>query len=178
MRNSELAACFDLISKTSQQDYKSSSRGWDPDYKLEEMTHSDMMYLLVRQARGYVGVEEAGTQETDADCSGAILGFLSFKFEPEDEEHAMMRPVQYLYEVHLDDRLRSQGLGSCMVKWAEEQSRLVNISKMMLTVFTVNEGAKRMYDREGFVRDALSPDDRVTRRKVIKADYIIMSKEL
>lgn len=178
MGNSELAACFDLISKTSQQDYKSSSRGWDPDYKLEEMTHGDMMYLLVRQAKGYIGVEEAGTRQLDTDGSGAILGFLSFKFEPEDEEHDMMRPVQYIYEVHLDDRLRSQGLGACMIKWAEEQSRLVNISKMMLTVFTVNEGARRMYDREGFVRDALSPDDRVTRRKVIKADYIIMSKEL
>ena len=38
----------------------------------------------------------------------------------------------------------------------EEQSRLVMISKVMLTVFTANEGAKKMYEREGFVRDPLT----------------------
>ena len=65
-----------------------------------------------------------------------------------------------------------------MIKWVEEQSRLVMISKVMLTVFTANEGAKKMYEREGFVRDPLTPDDRVTRRKVIKTDYVIMSKEI
>lgn len=178
MSNSELAACFDLISKTSQQDYKSSSRGWDPDYKMEEMSDQEMVYLLVRQAEGYIGIEKAEEQESSEGHAGAILGFLSFKFEPEDEELKKMRPVQYIYEVHLDDRLRGQSLGGRMLQWAESQARLVNISKMMLTVFTVNEGARRLYEREDFVKDELSPEDRVTRRKVIKADYIIMSKEL
>jgi hypothetical protein len=48
----------------------------------------------------------------------------------------------------------------------------------MLTVFTANEGAKKMYEREGFARDPLTPADRVTRRRVIKTDYVIMSKEI
>jgi ribosomal protein S18 acetylase RimI-like enzyme len=178
MNNSELAACFDLISKTSQQDYKSSSRGWDPDYKMEEMSDKEMMYLLVRQAEGYVGVDKDDEQDSSEKHAGAILGFLSFKFEPEDEELKKMRPVQYIYEIHLDDRLRGQSLGGRMINWAESQARLASISKMMLTVFTVNETARRLYEREGFAKDESSPEDRVTRRKVIKADYIIMSKEL
>jgi ribosomal protein S18 acetylase RimI-like enzyme len=178
MSNSELAACFDLISKTSQQDYKSSSRGWDPDYKMEEMSDKEMMYLLVRQAEGYVGVDKDDEQDSSERHAGAILGFLSFKFEPEDEELKKMRPVQYIYEIHLDDRLRGQSLGGRMINWAESQARLASISKMMLTVFTVNEAARRLYEREGFAKDESSPEDRVTRRKVIKADYIIMSKEL
>ncbi|KAF2624412.1 acyl-CoA N-acyltransferase [Macroventuria anomochaeta] len=178
MNNSELAACFDLIAKTSQQDYKSSSRGWDPDYKMEEMSDKEMMYLLIRQAKGYVGMDRVSEQDSSANHAGAILGFISFKFEPEEEELKMMRPVQYIYEIHLDDRLRNQGLGGRMIQWAESQARLVKISKMMLTMFTVNKGARRVYEREGFVKDELSPGDRVTRRKVIEADYIIMSKEL
>ncbi|KAF1358143.1 acyl-CoA N-acyltransferase, partial [Lizonia empirigonia] len=157
MRNDDLAACFDLISKTSQQDYKASSRGWNPIVKMEEMQDKDMMYLLVRQAEGYLGVD---------------------KLEPEDEEMNKMRSVLYIYEIHLDDRLRGQSLGGRMIRWAESQACLVKITKMMLTVFTVNEGARRLYKREGFVTDESSPEDRVTRRKVIKADYIIMSKEL
>jgi ribosomal protein S18 acetylase RimI-like enzyme len=178
MSNSELAACFDLISKTSEQDYRSSSRGWDPDYKLEEMSDREMMYFLVRQAEGYIGVDSVSDSDASAHHAGAILGFMSFKLEPEDEELNLMRPVLYLYEIHLDDRLRGQSLGGTMINWAISQARLVRISKMMLTVFTVNENARRLYDREGFTKDGISPEDRVTRRKVIKADYIIMSKEL
>jgi ribosomal protein S18 acetylase RimI-like enzyme len=178
MSNSELAACFDLISKTSEQDYRSSSRGWDPDYKLEEMSDREMMYFLVRQAEGYIGVDSVSDGHGGAHHAGAILGFMSFKLEPEDEELKLMRPVLYMYEIHLDDRLRGQSLGGRMINWAISQARLVSISKMMLTVFTVNESATRLYEREGFVKDSISPDDRVTRRKVIKADYIIMSKEL
>lgn len=178
MSNSELAACFDLISKTSEQDYRSSSRGWDPDYKLEEMSDREMMYFLVRQAEGYIGVDSVDNGDASAPHAGAILGFMSLKLEPEDEELKLMRPVVYMYEIHLDDRLRGQSLGGRMINWAASQARMVKISKMMLTVFTVNENARRLYDREGFVKDASSPEGRVTRRKVIKADYIIMSKEL
>jgi GNAT superfamily N-acetyltransferase len=178
MRRSELAACFDLISNTSQEHYKASTRGWDPGYKVEEMTQHDMMYLLVRQAEGYIGVDKTTSPPPNAGSPGGILGFFSFKFEPEDEEYEMMRPVTYIYEIHLDDRLRGQGLGARMIKWVEDQSRLVRISKVMLTVFTANEGAKKMYEREGFGRDPLTPADRVTRRRVIKTDYVIMSKEI
>ncbi|KAF1924399.1 uncharacterized protein M421DRAFT_424852 [Didymella exigua CBS 183.55] len=178
MSNSELAACFDLISKTSEQAYRSSSLGWNPDYKLEEMSDRDMMYFLVRQAEGYIGLDIIGDRDPSAHHAGAILGFMSFKLEPEDEELKLMRPVLYMYEIHLDDRLRGQSLGGTMINWAISQARLVKISKTMLTVFTVNESARRLYDREGFVKDGISPEDRVTRRKVIKADYIIMSKEL
>lgn len=178
MTNSELAVCFDLISRTSRQDYQSSSIGWNPDNKMKEMSDKEMLYLLVRQAEGYTGIEKVSKQGSGADEADAILGFMSFKIEPEDEEHRMMRPVEYIYELHLDDRLRGQGLGGRMLKWAESQARLVNISKVMLTVFRANEGAMRLYEREGFVKDGLSPADRVTRRRVFKSDYVIMSKEL
>ncbi|KZM21655.1 N-acetyltransferase [Ascochyta rabiei] len=178
MKNDELAVCFDLISKTSQQDYKASSRGWHPTCKMEEMQDKEMMYLVVRQTEGYMGFEKVDVQKSGAQYIGAILGFLSFKLESEDEELHKMRPVLYIYEVHLDDRLRRRGLGGRIMKWAEDQARLAKISKAMLTVFTANEGARRMYEREGYGKDESSPEDRVTRRKVIKADYIIMSKEI
>ncbi|KAH6612767.1 acyl-CoA N-acyltransferase [Boeremia exigua] len=178
MSNAELGVCFDLIAKTSQQDYQSSRKGWDPGYKMLEMSDKQMMYLLVRQAEGYVGTNKVSEPASSSPNAGEIIGFLSFRFEPEDEDLNLMRPVQYIYELHLDDRLRGQGLGGHMLRWAEEQARLVKISKTMLTVFTVNEGARRLYAREGYVKDMTSPGDRVTRRRVIKPDYIIMGKEI
>ncbi|KAJ4321313.1 hypothetical protein N0V94_002945 [Neodidymelliopsis sp. IMI 364377] len=175
MLNDELAACFDLISSTSQQAYEASARGWDPSQKMLEMLDKNMMYLLVRQAEGYVGT--AKVESPTEDRSNTILGFLSFAFDFDEQPHAD-RQVLYIFEVHLDDRLRGQSLGTRMLKWTETQARLVNVSKMMLTVFTSNEGARRMYEREGFVKDECSPGDRVTRRKVVIPDYLIMSKEL
>lgn len=180
LSNDELAVCFDLISTTSQQDYKASSLGWRPAEKMEEMKDKEMMYLVVRQKEGYIGIDkisEADSQESSAMHAGAILGFLSFKFDFDDPPHDL-RQVLYIFELHLDDRLRGQGLGGRMIQWVESQARLVKIRKMMLTVFTSNHGARRLYEKEGFEKDACSPEDRVTRRKVIKADYIIMSKEL
>jgi hypothetical protein len=48
----------------------------------------------------------------------------------------------------------------------------------MLTVFTANKRAKSMYEKLGYSKDECSPGDRVTRNKVIKADYVIMSKSI
>lgn len=179
MSSDELEACFLLIKETSQQAYISSSLGWNEANKFHEMNDKEMMYLLVRQADGYTGFDVVNkAKKQSVDYAGAILGFLSFKFEPEDEEHRMMRPVQYIYEIHLDDQLRGQGLGTRMLRWAESQARLVDIGKAMLTVFRVNEDARRLYEREGYRTDDLSPTDRPLRKKVLKCDYIIMSKEL
>jgi ribosomal protein S18 acetylase RimI-like enzyme len=202
LTNDELAACFDLISTTSQEDYKASSMGWHPTEKMKEMKDNEMMYLLVRQEQGFLGmdkVEQSGEQgptgwpvssnyhkSTDKApyiasppkrYTGAILGFLSFMFCFDDPPYEA-RQVLYIYEIHLDDRLRGQGLGGRMIKWVESQARLVKVTKVMLTVFTSNESARKLYERLGFVKDECSPDDRVTRRKTIKADYIIMSKEI
>ncbi|KAF3005975.1 hypothetical protein E8E13_010357 [Curvularia kusanoi] len=182
MTSDELTACRNLISSTSQKNYEASCIGWNPEDKKEEMSHADMMYLLVRQAQKYIDSDNEDSQKPStaslAGCPGAILGFLSFKLEPEDEENEMFRPVAYIYEVHLDKQLRNQGLGARLIQWVEDQARMASISKMMLTVFAVNKGARRMYERQGFVRDPLSPEDKVTRRRVIEPDYIIMSKEI
>lgn len=64
------------------------------------------------------------------------------------------------------------------MKFVENAARACRIGKTMLTVFTANKRAKGMYESLGYGRDECSPSDRVTRNKVIKTDYLILSKEI
>jgi len=164
--------CLELIEYTSGDDYRASRTGWHPKEKLKEMQDSSMLYLLVRRA-------ETDTSDTavQAPDTQKILGFLSFMYTNDDPPHTD-REVVYIYEVHLLDELRGGGLGSHLISIAEEAARQMGISKTMLTVFSRNQKARKLYEKLGYKKDACSPADREIRGRIIEADYIIMGKEL
>ncbi|EOA81053.1 uncharacterized protein SETTUDRAFT_99803 [Exserohilum turcica Et28A] len=167
LSNDDMQACLDLVEQTSGADYRASSIGWNTRKKREEMLDSEMLYLLVRQS----GAETVPNPSTKR----PILGFLSFMFTWDDPPYTD-REVVYIYEIHLAPQLRSRGLGSRLVAFAEAAARACGIDKAMLTVFTANARAKAMYERLGYQKDACSPADRMVRSKVIRADYAVMSK--
>lgn len=180
----DLETCMSLIEQTSGDDYRASSIGWHPKKKKEEMLDEDMLYLLVRQnntksapqskvsANSYVDEFTARLNGT-----GDIQGFISFMFTQDDPPYED-RDVVYIYEIHLLERLRGRGLGSKLIAFVELAAKHHGISKTMLTVFTANKGARGLYEKLGYGKDECSPKDRIMRRKTIKADYVIMSKEL
>ncbi|OAL53405.1 acyl-CoA N-acyltransferase [Pyrenochaeta sp. DS3sAY3a] len=163
LKKTEINACIGLVEKTAGHDYRASSIGWNPRKKKEEMTDPEMMYLL-----------EIKPENCDI---GKVIGFISFMFTNDDPPH-LDRDVVYIYEVHLDDHLRGRGLGSNLIQFVENVASHCGISKTMLTVFTANKGARALYERLGYGKDECSPKPRMTRRKVIESDYMIMSKEL
>jgi ribosomal protein S18 acetylase RimI-like enzyme len=168
-----LEQCLKLIASTSMVDYKASSIGWHPAEKKKEMQDTAMCYLLVRHAP----LIDAPEVESNLPDSKKILGFLSFMYTNDDPPFEE-REVVYIYEIHLAEPLRGYGLGKRLIKIAEEAARKMSISKTMLTVFSSNKEARKLYERLGYGKDDCSPADRKTRGRVIEADYIIMSKEL
>ncbi|KAF2280794.1 acyl-CoA N-acyltransferase [Westerdykella ornata] len=166
-----LEICFKLIESTSGTTYKSSSLGWHPREKRKEMADPEMWYMIVQDK----DADEGGLQ-SDVDVNPALfVGFLSFKLDYDDPPNDWRR-VGYIYEVHLHDKVRGRGLGSFMVSQAEKLVHSTGIGKTMLTVFTSNNPARRCYERLGYTIDEASPEDRVTRRGIIHADYMILSK--
>ena len=152
----ELDFCFNLISTTSKADYEPSSFGWHPRRKRREMLEEEMRYLLLRPTG-----------------SGQIEGFLSFMMTHDSSPSV---PVLYIYEIHLDAKLRGKGYGVYLMELAESIAAKTGVEKVMLTCFLSNGKALAFYGKRGFEKDVSSPDDRRTRAKVVKVDYVIMSK--
>lgn len=61
---------------------------------------------------------------------------------------------------------------------AESIAKKVGVDKLMLTCFSSNESARSFYVKRGYATDVSSPEDRTTRGKVIKTDYVILSKDV
>ncbi|CAO2648763.1 Nn.00g097120.m01.CDS01 [Neocucurbitaria sp. VM-36] len=70
LKMNEINSCLDLIEKTSKNDYRTSSIGWNPRKKKAEMMDKNMIYLLIRQG-DVGGPTEPDTQsqseESEAD---------------------------------------------------------------------------------------------------------------
>jgi N-alpha-acetyltransferase 40 len=194
MKSVELEQCFRLIEETSKSDYKHSSRGWKPSSKRREMREDNMWYLLLRiESDGENGSADRvatkvpqkrdGTEEVkDSQHSGSsgddgahspILAFLSFMLTYEDDY-----PVLYIYEIHLSDILRRSGIGGHLMNIVETvASRTGAVEKLMLSVFTRNQGARAFYSKQGYEIDEYSPREKRLRSGVIKEpDYEILSK--
>ena len=159
----ELQKCFELIERTSRHDYEPSSFGWHPKRKMREMKEKEMRYIILKDC-----------PPQDSSEAG-ISGFLSFMLTHDSTPSV---PVLYIYEIHLDNGTRGKGLGRSLMKMAENIAKRVGVEKVMLTCFKSNGNARSFYEKMGYDVDICSPDDRKTRNKVDKVDYVIMSKDL
>ncbi|KAK3057829.1 hypothetical protein LTR09_000904 [Extremus antarcticus] len=164
----ELSQCLNLIASTSRQHYESSGWGWHPRRKTREMKEAEMRYLLVRST---VSTAPSGSEPVE---EADIEGFLSFMLTHDSSPPV---PVLYVYEVHLVPRLRKLGLGAHLMRVVEEVAKDAGVEKVMLTCFVCNERARKFYESRGYGKDVISPEDRRTRAKIVKADYVIMSRE-
>lgn len=158
-----LRECHKLIETTSKHDYAPSSFGWHPKRKWNEMNEREMRYLVVEgTSPGALPLPRFG-------------GFLSFMFT-HDSTPAV--PVVYIYEIHLTKSARGKGLGGFLMRTVENVAKEAGLDKVMLTCFLSNENALSFYRKHGFEADACSPGDRETRNKIVKTDYVIMSKDV
>lgn len=168
MAEYDLQHCLDIIKDTSMPAYKSSTVGWHVRSKRKEMADQHMVYLLLRAA--------PHTNATfSSHLSTNILGFTSFMITYDDPPFES-RKVVYIYEIHLGDNFRGQGIGRFLISTVEAMASTAGVNKTMLTVFASNKGAIKAYKRMGYARDQATPPDRQFGRLTIKCDYLIMSK--
>ncbi|CAF9932747.1 MAG: hypothetical protein HETSPECPRED_008443 [Heterodermia speciosa] len=163
IRPEDFEACFKLVERTSSLDYKASSVGWSAAKKRQEMADPDMKYLLLTTYDG-----ESLTPVY------RVHGFLSFMLTREDE-----LPVVYCYEIHLWPSLRGRGIGSKLMRLMEDIGQQAGVQGSMLTVFTKNEVAKKMYERMGYgVHDSSPGPRRLRGGRTKKPDYQILWKTI
>ena len=159
----DLEACFKLVECTSSLDYRASSVGWSAAKKRQEMADPDMKYLLLTTSDG-----------VSFTPAYRVHGFLSFMLTREDD-----LPVIYCYEIHLWPSLRGRGIGSKLMGLMEDIGKQAGVQGSMLTVFTKNETAKKMYERMGYeVHDSSPSPRRLRGGRTKEPDYQILWKTL
>jgi len=157
-----LGQCLWLIESTSGQDYRNSESKWSASRKRKEMRFPDMRYVIL--------VEDQGVGQAEP----RVAGFVSFMITYEDG-----REVVYCYEIHLAEPYQGKGLGKRLMRVVEEVGRKVGVEKSMLTVFSANRRAIKMYEGLGYAEDAFSPAPRQLRNGTVKqASYMILSKDV
>lgn len=97
-------------------------------------------------------VEEEWEDEADVDGDedgiAAILHYLP-TLEPSGNGERKMKTL-YIYEIHAHPSLQGRGLGTLLLELADDLAGAMGCEKVMLTVFTSNEGARRLYARHGY----------------------------
>lgn len=165
LTEAELNSCFQLIETTSRPDYEPSSFGWHPNRKKREMKGKDMRYILIESRISASALPD--------EVHAGFAGFLSFMLTYDSTPSV---PVLYVYEIHLAPQLRGCGFGTRLMQTVEDIAAKVGVEKVMLTCFLSNSKAQGFYRSLGYDVDACSPEDRETRQKSVKVDYVIMSK--
>jgi ribosomal protein S18 acetylase RimI-like enzyme len=77
--------------------------------------------------------------------AGAPVGRLTLHWTAED-----LRIVDIL----LDTAVRGQGIGSTLLRWAQDAATVAGVMRLCLHVEWRNDGARRLYRRFGFREDA------------------------
>jgi GNAT superfamily N-acetyltransferase len=84
------------------------------------------------------------------DAGGAVVGTLELSFIPglsnQGAEQALVSAVR------VDSRLRGQGLGEIMMRWAMDEARRRGCRQMELLSHTSRTDAHRFYERLGFAK--------------------------
>ncbi|KAA8492254.1 N-alpha-acetyltransferase 40 [Porphyridium purpureum] len=105
-----------------------SSLGWERDSKRDELCASSSRILMVYGA-------------CDTACSLKPAGFVSYRFDIEDEA-----AVLYVYEVMVHTQFQSQGLGTHMMRLIQAIATQQQMEKVVLTVLKSNTRAFQLYE--------------------------------
>ena len=80
-----------------------------------------------------------------AEEEGAVTAFLSIEVHREDRDYL------YLDDLSVTEKSRGRGIGTRLIGQAEDYARELSIPVLVLHVEKENTGARRLYERLGFV---------------------------
>eukprot|EP00890_Picochlorum_soloecismus_P005838 jgi/Picsp_1/6255/NSC_03609-R1_protein len=104
-------------------------------------------------------------EKSNKDTDSQPEGFAHIRYEIEED-----MPIIYIYEIQIAERAQGRGLGKYIMRTIEDIAKTNGISAIMLTVFSRNKPARKLYESIGYSKHKSSPDP--------ETGYIILSKPI
>lgn len=110
---------------------------------LQTVCHTDRVsgYSPGDMDRFFAGGEDWICTAVDQDT---IIGFLSIEVHREDRNYL------YLDDLSVTEKYRSQGIGTALIRQAEEYAKELKLREICLHVEKTNVSARRLYQRLGY----------------------------
>lgn len=186
MSDTKLLQCLQLLDDNLGALYSVINGAKWKTAKKTEMQEPGLVYIML-----YQSFEQSKPK---------LISFISCKIINEAD-----MCVLYLYEIQLAKSIQGFNLGTTLMKeldnivtalnsfgklkklwyrnypdeYSDKNDPLLHLSGVGLTVFSANAGAKRLYERLGYVLHADSPVEKHLRSgKVIEPDYYILEKRI
>ena len=110
-----------------------------------------------------------GPSSFSSSSSSSVVDFASFRFVTQETLR-----VVYLFELHLEEPRRRQGLGSALLGAVHGHGTQARKQGLLLTVHTRNENARRFYDACGLEVSPTSPSQCAPPAVAEQAGYDVM----
>lgn len=150
--------------------YTTSSFGWDPRAKKEEMFHSHARLVLCERC------DDAPLGSESISPESRIVAYTIFRFEREAKQD-----VVYCYELQVTEESRGLGVGKLLMGSLFDIGSRWRMKNVMLTVFKTNSAASAFYKSLGFDLDPSSPgcaEEGDWKDEELDCDYVILSKSI
>ncbi|KAL3777099.1 hypothetical protein HJC23_004103 [Cyclotella cryptica] len=178
-----LYQCLRIFEENMGDLYRQSSWGLDMKEKRKEFVHDDARFLVIlteenafNRTKSDVNGSEI-SQSTNAKSEPTVLGFVHYRFEPDDEDDPIA-PVSYVYELQIQAMQQKSGLGKRLMSIVELLALKCRMEKVMLTVFKMNTKALGFYlHKMNYEVDECSPSN-FQGEENENCDYEILSKSL
>ncbi|KIJ45119.1 hypothetical protein M422DRAFT_227724 [Sphaerobolus stellatus SS14] len=128
---------------------------WNPTKKRAELFHRDSRFVTI--------IPKGGQLESN------LLGYCMFRFDTEENLEEEKELVVYCYELQVAKEAQGHGFGRHLMDILEKLGEKWQMQKIMLTVLLANKDAHKFYNKIGFTRDPISPEDE---------QYVILSKPI
>lgn len=85
-----------------------------------------------------------------AEIAGLIAGYLVLYFDTYPEKYFVDSRRGFVGSIGVEEKFRGQGVGTALMKYAEQFLRDKNIKVFNIDVYSFNSGAEKLYDKLGF----------------------------